>query len=143
MRDQVRSLLATEQKAGHAAWCMLPSSLLVIPAALCSNEEPGLSRESRTERSAMLSGESLRKVACRCGVSSNCEWLANDSLWVALACREVFQACYARLPRKLPLKFALPGAERQDSVYNGFQVHLLAITRGVFRSHVVGSSRAS
>ncbi|GAB4815047.1 hypothetical protein N2152v2_002093 [Parachlorella kessleri] len=35
--------------------------------------------------------------------------------------REVFQACYARLSRKLPLKFALPGAERQDSVYNGFQ----------------------
>ncbi|KAI7841727.1 hypothetical protein COHA_004593 [Chlorella ohadii] len=35
--------------------------------------------------------------------------------------REVFETCYARLPRKLPLKFAAPGAERQDSVYNGFQ----------------------
>lgn len=34
----------------------------------------------------------------------------------------MFQACYATLPRQLPLKFALPGAERQDSVYNGFQV---------------------
>jgi hypothetical protein len=36
-------------------------------------------------------------------------------------CRDVFQQCYNRLPRKLPLKFALPGAERQDSVFNGFQ----------------------
>ncbi|KAL4441538.1 hypothetical protein ABPG77_002042 [Micractinium sp. CCAP 211/92] len=35
--------------------------------------------------------------------------------------RDVFQTCYARLPRKVPLKFAAPGAERQDSVYNGFQ----------------------
>ncbi|PRW56614.1 2-C-methyl-D-erythritol 4-phosphate chloroplastic [Chlorella sorokiniana] len=35
--------------------------------------------------------------------------------------REVFETCYARLPRKVPLKFAAPGAERQDSVYNGFQ----------------------
>lgn len=34
--------------------------------------------------------------------------------------RDVFQSCYARLPRKLPLKFAAPGAERQDSVANGF-----------------------
>jgi hypothetical protein len=25
------------------------------------------------------------------------------------------------MPRKLPLKFAQPGAERQDSVCNGFQ----------------------
>lgn len=33
----------------------------------------------------------------------------------------MFETCYARLPRKLPLKFAAPGAERQDSVYNGFQ----------------------
>lgn len=35
--------------------------------------------------------------------------------------RDVFQSCYARLPRQLPLKFASPGAERQDSVFNGFQ----------------------
>lgn len=33
---------------------------------------------------------------------------------------DVFQTCYARLPRKVPLKFAAPGAERQDSVANGF-----------------------
>ncbi|PSC72393.1 2-C-methyl-D-erythritol 4-phosphate chloroplastic [Micractinium conductrix] len=35
--------------------------------------------------------------------------------------RDVFEACYARLPRKLPLKFAKPGAERQDSVLSGLQ----------------------
>ncbi|KAI3427958.1 hypothetical protein D9Q98_006348 [Chlorella vulgaris] len=35
--------------------------------------------------------------------------------------RDVFERCYARMPRKLPLKFAQPGAERQDSVCNGFQ----------------------
>jgi len=35
--------------------------------------------------------------------------------------RDVFEKCYATLDRKLPLKFALPGAERQDSVFNGFQ----------------------
>jgi 2-C-methyl-D-erythritol 4-phosphate cytidylyltransferase len=35
--------------------------------------------------------------------------------------RDVFEKCYASLPRKVPLKFALPGAERQDSVYNGLQ----------------------
>lgn len=35
--------------------------------------------------------------------------------------RDVFERCYARLPRKLPLKFAAPGAERQDSVLSGFQ----------------------
>lgn len=34
---------------------------------------------------------------------------------------DVFQSAYARLPRKVPLKFAAPGAERQDSVFNGFQ----------------------
>lgn len=34
---------------------------------------------------------------------------------------DIFERCYARLPRKLPLKFAAPGAERQDSVFNGFQ----------------------
>ena len=33
---------------------------------------------------------------------------------------EVFESCHARLPRKLPLKFAAPGAERQDSVASGF-----------------------
>ena len=36
-------------------------------------------------------------------------------------CSDVFEACYARLPRKLPLKFAKPGAERQDSVLSGLQ----------------------
>ncbi|KAL4444326.1 hypothetical protein ABPG75_012063 [Micractinium tetrahymenae] len=35
--------------------------------------------------------------------------------------RDVFQTCYARLARKVPLKFAAPGAERQDSVFNGSQ----------------------
>ncbi len=34
----------------------------------------------------------------------------------------MFEACYAHLPRQVPLKFARPGAERQDSVYSGFQV---------------------
>ena len=36
--------------------------------------------------------------------------------------QEVFQEYYRLLPEKPPLKFAQPGAERQDSVYNGFQV---------------------
>lgn len=35
--------------------------------------------------------------------------------------RDVFETCYATLSRKPPLKFALPGAERQDSVFNGLQ----------------------
>lgn len=35
--------------------------------------------------------------------------------------RSVFEDCYSKLPRKLPLKFAMPGRERQDSVFNGFQ----------------------
>lgn len=35
--------------------------------------------------------------------------------------RYIFQECYETLPRQLPFKFALPGAERQDSVFNGFQ----------------------
>ena len=35
--------------------------------------------------------------------------------------QEVFQEYYRLLPEKPPLKFAEPGAERQDSVYNGFQ----------------------
>lgn len=34
----------------------------------------------------------------------------------------IFRDCYASLDRKLPLKFARPGAERQDSVANGFAV---------------------
>ena len=38
--------------------------------------------------------------------------------------QEVFQEFYDRLPQKLPLKFAQPGAERQDSVFNGFEVGL-------------------
>ena len=36
--------------------------------------------------------------------------------------QEVFREYYRLLPEKPPLKFAEPGAERQDSVYNGFQV---------------------
>ena len=36
--------------------------------------------------------------------------------------QEMFQEYYKLLPKKPPLKFAEPGAERQDSVYNGFQV---------------------
>lgn len=35
--------------------------------------------------------------------------------------REVFEECHARLQRKVPLKFALPGKERQDSVFSGLQ----------------------
>lgn len=35
--------------------------------------------------------------------------------------RNVFEHAYATLARHLPLKFASPGAERQDSVFNGFQ----------------------
>ena len=35
--------------------------------------------------------------------------------------RDVFENCYSKLQRKVPLKFALPGKERQDSVFNGFQ----------------------
>ena len=35
--------------------------------------------------------------------------------------REVFEEEYSKLSRKVPLKYALPGKERQDSVYNGFQ----------------------
>ena len=35
--------------------------------------------------------------------------------------KEVFENCYAALQRKPPLKFARPGAERQDSVFNGLQ----------------------
>lgn len=33
--------------------------------------------------------------------------------------RDIFEGC--PLPRQLPLKWALPGKERQDSVYNGLQ----------------------
>ena len=33
----------------------------------------------------------------------------------------MFQHCYDGLPNQLPLKFALPGAERQDSVLSGLQ----------------------
>jgi 2-C-methyl-D-erythritol 4-phosphate cytidylyltransferase len=33
--------------------------------------------------------------------------------------KDVFEKCYAGLARKPPLKFARPGAERQDSVFNG------------------------
>lgn len=36
--------------------------------------------------------------------------------------QEVFQDFYDRLREKPPLKFAQPGAERQDSVFNGFEV---------------------
>ena len=36
--------------------------------------------------------------------------------------QEVFQEFYDQLPEQLPLKFAQPGAERQDSVFNGFEV---------------------
>lgn len=36
--------------------------------------------------------------------------------------RDVFTKCYDALVRKPPLKFALPGKERQDSVYNGLQL---------------------
>ena len=53
----------------------------------------------------------------QCLVAHACAALLCD----ACCCRDVFQQCYNRLPRKLPLKFALPGAERQDSVFNGFQ----------------------
>ena len=35
--------------------------------------------------------------------------------------KDVFENCYKTLARKPPLKFALPGAERQDSVFNGLQ----------------------
>lgn len=35
--------------------------------------------------------------------------------------RDVFEKAHAALPRKIPLKFARPGAERQDSVFNGLQ----------------------
>ena len=35
--------------------------------------------------------------------------------------RHIFEDAYAELPRQLPLKFALPGAERQDSVYSGLR----------------------
>jgi 2-C-methyl-D-erythritol 4-phosphate cytidylyltransferase len=35
--------------------------------------------------------------------------------------KDVFEKCYAGLARKPPLKFAQPGAERQDSVFNGLQ----------------------
>jgi 2-C-methyl-D-erythritol 4-phosphate cytidylyltransferase len=47
--------------------------------------------------------------------------------------QDVFEKCHATLPRKIPLKFARPGAERQDSVENGFnaidfsQAQLVAI----------------
>lgn len=33
--------------------------------------------------------------------------------------RDVFETCYASLPRRPPLKFARPGKERQDSVHSG------------------------
>ncbi|KAK9820332.1 hypothetical protein WJX72_009069 [[Myrmecia] bisecta] len=36
--------------------------------------------------------------------------------------RDLFQEYYDALPRRPPLLFALPGAERQDSVFNGLQV---------------------
>lgn len=35
--------------------------------------------------------------------------------------RDVFESAHAALPRALPLKFARPGAERQDSVCNGLE----------------------
>jgi 2-C-methyl-D-erythritol 4-phosphate cytidylyltransferase len=35
--------------------------------------------------------------------------------------RDVFLECYVSQPRQPPLKFALPGKERQDSVFNGLQ----------------------
>jgi len=35
--------------------------------------------------------------------------------------QEVFQTFNMNLPKSLPLKFALPGKERQDSVFNGLQ----------------------
>jgi hypothetical protein len=36
--------------------------------------------------------------------------------------REVFEKRAATLARQVPIKWALPGPERQDSVFNGFQV---------------------
>jgi 2-C-methyl-D-erythritol 4-phosphate cytidylyltransferase len=36
--------------------------------------------------------------------------------------QEAFQKYYDDLPAKPPLRFAEPGKERQDSVYNGFVV---------------------
>ena len=38
--------------------------------------------------------------------------------------RDLFQQHYDKLPRKPKLTFAEPGSERQDSVYNGFQVSI-------------------
>eukprot|EP00890_Picochlorum_soloecismus_P004616 jgi/Picsp_1/5155/NSC_02518-R1_2-c-methyl-d-erythritol 4-phosphate cytidylyltransferase len=35
--------------------------------------------------------------------------------------RPVFESCYDKLERKVPLKYASPGAERQDSVLSGLQ----------------------
>ncbi len=34
--------------------------------------------------------------------------------------RDLFQRCHDALPRRPPLSFARPGAERQDSVESGF-----------------------
>ena len=57
-------------------------------------------------------------------------------------CRDVFEQCYNRLPRKLPLKFALPGAERQDSVFSGFQQIDAAAQVGGRQSTVWGTADA-
>ncbi len=50
----------------------------------------------------------------------------NAASWEAECCgcntQEVFREFYDRLPEKPPLKFAQPGRERQDSVFNGFEV---------------------
>lgn len=35
--------------------------------------------------------------------------------------RDVFQRCFPQLPKHVVFKWALPGAERQDSVFNGLQ----------------------
>ena len=35
--------------------------------------------------------------------------------------QELFEKCFPGLPKHLKLKWALPGTERQDSVYNGLQ----------------------
>lgn len=74
----------------------------------------------------------LRKRCHLVGFAKSClPWCAPPG-WLSRS--DVFERCYARLPRKLPLKFAAPGAERQDSVFNGFQQIDAAAQVGLRRS---------
>lgn len=55
------------------------------------------------------------------------EW--RKIFWDLDWCREVFESAHSGA---VPLVFATPGVERQDSVYNGFQVR--ALLQGVGRT---------